>query len=145
MGNRLALMARSESMTAPAAAKHTWSTVPLEQLNPALSRRIVTGKEVMVAQVYLKAGCVVPKHHHVNEQVTYILQGALRLWVGDKVDSQNDADGIVISTGELLVIPSNVPHRAIALEDTLDLDVFAPPRQDWLNGTDEYLRKAQSG
>lgn len=126
---------------ATAAAKYSWSAVPLEQLNPELSRRVVTGKEVMVAQVYLKAGAIVPKHHHVNEQVTYILEGALRLWVGDKVDSQNDADGIVVGRGELLVIPSNVPHRAIALEDTLDLDVFAPPRQDWLSGTDDYLRK----
>ena len=128
-------------MPAPAATKYSWSTVPLEQLNPALSRRIVTGKEVMVAHVHLKAGCVVPKHHHVNEQVTYILQGAMRLWVGDKVDSQSDADGIVLATGELLVIPSNVPHRAVALEDTLDMDVFAPPREDWLNGTDDYLRQ----
>jgi quercetin dioxygenase-like cupin family protein len=128
-------------MPAPAATKYSWSTVPLEQLNPALSRRIVTGKEVMVAHVHLKAGCVVPKHHHANEQVTYILQGAMRLWVGDKVDSQSDADGIVLTTGELLVIPGNVPHRAVALEDTLDMDVFAPPRADWLNGTDDYLRR----
>jgi quercetin dioxygenase-like cupin family protein len=126
---------------ATTAAKYSWSAVPLEQLNPELSRRIVTGKEVMVAQVYLKAGAIVPKHHHANEQVTYILDGALRLWVGDQVDSQNDADGIVVGRGELLVIPSNVPHRAIALEDTLDLDVFAPPREDWLSGTDDYLRK----
>jgi quercetin dioxygenase-like cupin family protein len=130
-------------MTAPAATKYSWSAIPLEQLNPALSRRIVTGKEVMVAHVYLKAGAVVPKHHHVNEQVTYILQGALRLWVGDQVDSPHDADGIVVGAGEVLVIPSNVPHRAVALEDTLDLDVFAPPRQDWLTGTDDYLRQKQ--
>ena len=73
-------------MPAPAATKYSWSTVPLEQVNPTLSRRIVTGKEVMVAHVHLKAGCVVPRHHHVNEQITYILQGAMRLWVGDKVD-----------------------------------------------------------
>lgn len=125
----------------PTATKYSWSDIPLEQLNPQLSRRLVTGKDVMVAHVHLKAGCVVPKHHHVNEQVTYILQGAMRLWVGDQVDSQNDADGIVLKTGELLVIPSNVPHRAVALEDTLDLDVFSPPREDWLNGTDDYLRK----
>jgi quercetin dioxygenase-like cupin family protein len=128
-------------MTAPAAAKYSWSTVPLEELNPQLSRRIVTGSKVMVAQVSLKAGCIVPKHHHVNEQVTYILEGALRLWVGDKVDSQNDADGILVKAGEVLVIPGNVPHRALAIEDTLDLDVFAPPREDWLSGTDDYLRK----
>ncbi|HEX4969781.1 MAG TPA: cupin domain-containing protein, partial [Steroidobacteraceae bacterium] len=128
-------------MPAPTATKYSWSTVPLEQLNPALSRRMVTGKEIMVAHVHLKAGCVVPKHHHVNEQVTYILQGAMRLWVGDKVDSQSDADGIVLRSGELLVIPSNVPHRAVALEDTLDMDVFSPPREDWLSGTDDYLRQ----
>jgi quercetin dioxygenase-like cupin family protein len=129
-------------MTNPAAAtKYSWSAMPLEQLNPQLSRRIVTGSQVMVAHVYLKAGAVVPKHHHVNEQVTYILEGALRLWVGDQVDSQHDADGILVKAGEVLVIPSGVPHRAYAVEDTLDLDVFAPPREDWLNGTDAYLRK----
>jgi quercetin dioxygenase-like cupin family protein len=128
-------------MSAPPAAKYSWSTVPLEQLNPLLSRRMVTGKEVMVAHVHLKAGCVVPKHQHVNEQVTYILQGAMRLWVGDKVDSPNDADGVLLKSGDLLVIPSNVPHRAVALEDTLDMDVFAPPREDWLSGTDDYLRQ----
>jgi len=126
---------------APTAIKYSWSTVPLEQLNPALSRRMVTGKEVMVAHVYLKTGAIVPKHHHVNEQVTYILEGSLRFWLGDKVDSQYDADSVVVAKGEVLVIPSNVPHRAVALEDTLDLDVFAPPRQDWLSGTDDYLRQ----
>ena len=128
-------------MKAPAAAKYSWSAVPLEQLNPTLSRRVVTGKEMMIAHVYLKAGSIVPKHHHVNEQVTYVLQGALRFWLGDKVDSQNEADSAVVAAGEVLVIPSDVPHRAVALEDTLDLDVFAPPREDWLRGTDDYLRQ----
>jgi quercetin dioxygenase-like cupin family protein len=125
----------------PAATKYSWSDIPLEQLNPTLSRRIVTGKEVMVAHVYLKAGSVVPKHHHVNEQVTYILEGALRFWLGELVDSQNQADSVVVAEGEVLVIPSNVPHRAVAIEDTLDLDVFAPPREDWLSGKDDYLRQ----
>jgi len=129
-------------MTSPAAAAHySWSTVPLEQLNPQLSRRIVTGAQVMVAHVYLKTGCIVPKHHHVNEQVTYILEGALRFWLGDKVDSQDLADSVEVASGQVLVIPGNVPHRAIALQDTLDLDVFAPPREDWLSGTDDYLRQ----
>jgi unsaturated pyranuronate lyase len=128
-------------MKAPAAAKYSWSAVPLEQLNPTLSRRVVTGKEMMIAQVYLKAGSIVPKHHHVNEQVTYILQGALRFWLGDQVDSQSEADSTLVAAGEVLVIPSNVPHRAVALEDTLDVDVFAPPREDWLSGTDDYLRQ----
>ena len=102
-------------MTSPAAAAHySWSTVPLEQLNPQLSRRIVTGAQVMVAHVYLKTGCIVPKHHHVNEQVTYILEGALRFWLGDKVDSQDLADSVEVASGQVLVIPGNVPHRAIA-------------------------------
>ena len=129
-------------MNAPAAAaKYSWSAVPLEQLNPTLSRRVVTGKEMMIAHVYLKAGSIVPKHHHVNERVTYVLQGALRFWLGDQVDSQNEADSTLVAAGEVLVIPSNVPHRAVAMEDTLDVDVFAPPRADWLSGTDDYLRQ----
>lgn len=129
-------------MTAPSSAtKYSWSTVPLEQLNPQFSRRLVTGRQLMVAQVYLKKGFEVPKHQHHNEQVTYILEGALRLWVGDQVDSQDEADGVLLRSGEVLVIPGNVPHRALALEDTLDLDVFSPPREDWLSGTDDYLRR----
>jgi len=129
-------------MNAPAAAaKYSWSAVPLEQLNPTLSRRVVTGKEMMIAHVYLKAGSIVPKHHHVNEQVTYILQGALRFWLGDQVDTQNEADSTPVAAGAVLVIPSDVAHRAVAMEDTLDVDVFAPPRADWLSGTDDYLRQ----
>lgn len=124
------------------ARKYSWSSMAVEQVNPALSRRFLSGKDVMVAHVYLKAGCVVPKHHHVNEQVTYVLEGALRLWVGDQVDSQDVADSVLVATGDVLVIPSNVPHRALALEDTLDLDIFSPPREDWISGTDRYLRDA---
>ena len=128
-------------MTAPTPVKYSWSAMPLEQLNPQLSRRIVTGSQVMIAHVYLKTGCLVPKHHHVNEQITYILEGALRFWLGDKVDSQDEADSVLVKAGEVLVIPSSVPHRALAMGDTLDVDVFAPPREDWLSGTDDYLRK----
>jgi quercetin dioxygenase-like cupin family protein len=124
------------------ARKYSWSSMPIEQVNPTLSRRFLFGKDVMVAHVYLKAGSVVPKHHHANEQVTYVLEGALRLWVGDKVDSQDVADSFLIATGEVLVIPSNVPHRAVAEEDTLDLDIFSPPREDWIAGSDRYLREA---
>ena len=88
----------------------------------------------MLAHVYLKKGCVVPKHSHINEQFTYILEGALRFLVGD------DREEIVVRAGEVLHLPSNVPHEANAVEDTLDLDVFYPPREDWLNKTDDYLR-----
>ena len=89
---------------------------------------------MMMAHVYFKKGDDVPRHSHENEQVTYILSGALHFWLGDR-DTE-----ITVRAGEVLVIPSNLPHRALALEDTLDVDVFCPPRQDWLDGTDAYLR-----
>jgi quercetin dioxygenase-like cupin family protein len=91
---------------------------------------------MMIAHVRLKKGDDVPRHSHLNEQLTYILEGALRFWLGD-----NDEREVTVKAGEVLVIPSHVPHRALALEDTLDVDVFSPPREDWLNGTDAYLRR----
>ena len=115
---------------------HRWTDMPKEKVNDELDRRLVTGERVMLAHVYLKKGCVVPKHSHENEQVTYILEGALRFWLGD--DGREER---VVRAGEVLVIPSLLPHKAEALEDTLDLDVFSPPRRDWLDGTDDYLRK----
>ena len=93
---------------------------------------MITGDKVMLARVLLKKGCVVPEHSHENEQVTYVLEGALKFWIEDKE--------IVVRAGEVLCIPSKVPHKAEAVEDTVDLDVFYPPRQDWINKTDGYLR-----
>ena len=110
----------------------SWKDVELEQLNPLLDRQMITGDKVMLARVLLKKGCVVPEHSHDNEQVTYILEGALKFWIEGKE--------IIVRAGEVLCIPSNVPHKAEAVEDTVDLDVFYPPRQDWLNKTDSYLR-----
>jgi quercetin dioxygenase-like cupin family protein len=101
-----------------------------------LERRLVTGDRMMLAHVYLKKGCIVPKHSHENEQLTYILEGALRFKLGESQDTE-----ITVNAGEVLHIPSNLPHEAEALEDTLDVDVFSPPRQDWLDKTDDYLRK----
>jgi len=118
-----------------AAKWYRWDQVPREELHERLSRRLITGDQVMLAHVYLKQGCVVPKHSHENEQFTYILEVALRFLVGD------EADEIVVRAGEVLHLPANVPHEAHALEDTLDVDVFYPPREDWLNKTDAYLRK----
>lgn len=115
---------------------YRWDQVQREELHSQLSRRLITGDQIMLAHVYLKKGCVVPKHSHVNEQFTYILEGALRFRVGD-----DGAEEIVVRAGEVLHLPSNVPHEAHALEDTLDMDVFCPPREDWLNKTDAYLRK----
>jgi quercetin dioxygenase-like cupin family protein len=90
----------------------------------------------MLAHVYLKKGCIVPRHRHENEQFTYILSGVLRFWLGE-----DEAETIDVRAGEVLFLPSNVYHKAEALEDTLDMDVFSPPRQDWLDKTDDYLRK----
>jgi len=86
----------------------------------------------MLARVLLKKGCVVPEHSHPNEQVTFVLEGALKFWI--------DGKEIVVNAGEVLTIPPNMPHKAEALEDTVDLDVFYPPRADWMSGRDTYLR-----
>jgi quercetin dioxygenase-like cupin family protein len=112
-----------------------WTTVPLEDLNPLLQRQFVVGEDVMVARVLLKKGCIVPLHSHYNEQLTYILEGALKFWI--------DGKEIVVRAGEVLTIPRNMPHKAEALEDTVDLDIFNPPRADWINKTDQYLRAAK--
>ena len=115
---------------------YRWDDMPKERVSDQLQRRLITGDRMMLAHVYLEKGCIVPKHSHENEQLTYILDGALRFWLGE--DESNE---IVVRAGEVLVIPSNVPHKAEAIEDTLDVDVFSPPRQDWLDKTDDYLRE----
>ena len=115
---------------------HRWNDMPKERVTDKIDRRIVNGERMMLAHVYLAKGSVVPRHQHENEQLTYILEGALKFRIGD-----DGAEEIVVRSGEVLVIPSNVPHQAEALEDTLDVDVFDPPRQDWINKTDAYLRK----
>jgi unsaturated pyranuronate lyase len=124
-------------MGASGGTHYSWEELPLEELNPTIGRRLVTGERMMIAHVYLQEGAIVPKHDHDNEQLTYILEGALRLWLGP----DDDEEMFDVRAGELLHIPSNVPHRAEALENTLDLDVFSPPRADWLDGSDAYLRQ----
>jgi len=109
-----------------------WHTIPLEDLNPLLQRQFVVGQGIMLARVLLKKGCIVPLHSHHNEQLTYIVEGALKFYI--------DGKEITVHAGEVLCIPSNMPHKAEALEDTVDLDVFTPPREDWINKTDKYLR-----
>ncbi len=113
-----------------------WEEVEKEQITDVISRRLVWGERMMIAQVNLDKGSVVPKHAHENEQITYILEGALRFWIGEDGEEE-----LVVRAGEILYIPSNVPHKAEALEDTLDVDVFSPPRQDWLDGTDTYFHE----
>ena len=113
-----------------------WSDMPKERVTDQISRRLVTGDRMMLAHVYLDKGSIVPKHSHENEQLTYILEGALHFRIGE--DQKEEID---VRAGEVLWIPSNVPHQALALEDTLDVDVFSPPRQDWLNHTDSSFHR----
>jgi quercetin dioxygenase-like cupin family protein len=115
---------------------HRWDDMPKEKVSERLDRRLITGERMMLTHVYLKKGCVVPRHSHENEQITYVLEGALRFWLGE-----DESEELVVGPGEVLCIPSNLPHKAEALEDTLDVDVFSPPRQDWLDKTDDYLRR----
>jgi quercetin dioxygenase-like cupin family protein len=122
--------------TSSAVTLYRWDAMPKEPVTDQISRRVVTGERIMLAHVYLARGSIVPRHSHENEQITYILSGALRFWIG-----ADGAQEIVVRAGEVLHIPSNLPHKAEALEDTLDVDVFSPPRQDWLDGTDDYFRK----
>jgi quercetin dioxygenase-like cupin family protein len=118
---------------------HRWEDMPKEKVTDQIDRRVITGDRMMLAHVYLAKGSVVPRHSHENEQLTYILQGALKFWIGE-----DGAQELIVRAGEVLVIPSNVPHRAEALEDTLDVDVFNPPRQDWIDGTDDYFHRKES-
>jgi len=107
--------------------------LPVEHLNPLIDRQFVAGERSMLARIILRKGSIVPQHSHDNEQITYVLEGALKFAIEGKE--------LIIRSGEILVIPSNLPHSAEALEDTVDLDIFCPPRADWINGTDAYLRK----
>ena len=109
-----------------------WNSVEREKLNPLIDREMLVGQNLMLARVIMKKGAHVPLHHHHNEQVTYIMEGALKFAI--------DGREITVKAGEVLCIPSNMPHEAWALEDTIDLDVFNPPREDWLSKTDDYLR-----
>jgi quercetin dioxygenase-like cupin family protein len=115
---------------------HRWADMPRQRVTDEIDRRLVVSERMMLAHVYLKKGAIVPRHAHENEQLTYILEGALRFSIG-----ADGAEEIIVRAGEVLVIPSNVPHEAVALEDTLDVDVFNPPRQDWLDGTDHYFHR----
>jgi len=124
---------KTKQSAVKAELKHIpWSSIELEDLNPLLRRHFVVGQNVMLARVLLKKGCVVPEHRHHNEQITYVLEGALKFWI--------DGKELVVNAGEVLTIPPHMPHKAEALADTVDLDVFNPPRADWIEKTDKYLR-----
>ena len=112
-----------------------WEDVPVEPVTDVISRQVVTGRNEMIARVLLKRGAIVPTHSHVSEQVTWILEGAMRLWIGVPEEE------VTLRSGQMVVIPPDVPHRAEALEDTVDVDIFSPIRQDWLDGTDTYFHR----
>ena len=114
---------------------YNWESVPLEIMSEMISRKVISGDKAMVAQVFLKKEAVVPEHYHESEQITYILDGALKFEI--------EGEEVVVRKGEVLHSPSNVPHRAVALEDTLDLDIFSPIRADWLTKDDAYLRRGE--
>ena len=128
--------AATNQFEATTAKHYRWEELPLETMKGTITRRLITSDRMMIAHVYLKKGDDVPRHSHENEQITYILEGALQFLLG--VNGERE---LIVRAGEVLVIPSNLPHSAVALEDTLDVDVFNPPRQDWLAGTDAYLRR----
>jgi quercetin dioxygenase-like cupin family protein len=109
-----------------------WQEVPAENMNPLFDRQYVVGDQVMIARISMKRGCIVPRHSHHHEQISHILSGILRFTV--------DGREITLGAGELLLIPPHVPHAAVALEDTIAIDTFTPPREDWINKTDQYLR-----
>lgn len=109
-----------------------WSSVAIEALNPLLGRHFIVGQDIMLSRVLLKKGCVVPEHSHHNEQISYVTEGALKFAI--------DGREIIVSEGEVLAIPRNMPHRVEALRDSVTLDIFNPPRADWINKTDVYLR-----
>lgn len=123
-------------MTAQRVTFYRWNDMPKEKVSDELDRRMITGEHVMLTHVYLKKGAIVPQHNHLNEQLTYILEGGLRFWIGE-----DGSEVIDVRAGEVLHIPSLVKHKAEALDDTIDVDIFSPPRQDWLDKTDDYLRK----
>jgi quercetin dioxygenase-like cupin family protein len=114
-------------------AKTSWKAVEVEKLNDLLSRQMISGDNATVSQLLLKRGAVVPRHSHVNEQYSWIMSGKLKFVFDDRE--------IVVGAGEFLLIPPNVPHSAIAEEDTVDVDIFAPRREDWIRKEDSYLRK----
>jgi quercetin dioxygenase-like cupin family protein len=119
----------------PAVQHFRWEEMEKETVTETIKRRMVSGERAMLAHIYLDKGAVVPTHSHHNEQITYLLEGTLKFWIGE------EREEMILRAGEVLLIPANIPHAAEALEDCLDVDVFSPPREDWLNGTDDYFHK----
>lgn len=116
--------------------KINWHSVSVEEVNASMKRQIITGEKLMVARMHFKDGFVVPLHSHVHEQVTQVVAGQIRFWFGENKEQLMD-----LFPGDVVVIPSNLPHEALMIGDVEEIDTWAPPRQDWLDGSDHYLRK----
>ena len=116
--------------------KINWDEVPQEQVNPSMKRQIITGEKMMIARMNFKDGFVVPLHHHVHEQITQVVTGSMRFWFGEKKEQV-----MGLHAGDVVVIPPNVPHEALMIGEVVEIDSWSPPREDWLDGSDHYLRK----
>jgi quercetin dioxygenase-like cupin family protein len=112
---------------------YDWNQLPGEPMNPLITRRMIHTAHMTIARIDLKKGAVVPEHSHVNEQVCTVGRGALQFTLEGRDQ--------VILPSQSLVIPPNVPHSVVALEDSVATDIFSPVRQDWIDGDDAYLRK----
>jgi quercetin dioxygenase-like cupin family protein len=117
-------------------SKLNWDSVPAETVNPSMSRQIISGDKLMIARISFKDGFVVPLHSHIHEQTTQVISGKMRFWFGDSKEHT-----MLLEPGDVVVIPSNLPHEALMIGDVEEVDTWAPPRQDWLDGTDAYLRE----
>ena len=123
------------AQAAEAASHYRWSERPCETILGGVTRRFIASDRMMIGEVRLRRGDLVPLHAHPNEQFTFVVEGAMRFWCGEA-----DEHGRVVRSGEVIVIPANLPHRAQVLEDTLEYDIFNPPRNDWLDAGDPLLR-----
>jgi quercetin dioxygenase-like cupin family protein len=116
--------------------KINWDEIPTEVVTPKMHRKLLVGEKMMIAKMKFKDGFLVPLHHHENEQITHVTSGTIRFWFGAKKEQQMD-----LHAGEMVVIPPHLPHEALMIGDVEETDSWAPPRYDWLDGTDDYLRK----
>jgi quercetin dioxygenase-like cupin family protein len=116
--------------------KINWDDVEEEQVNPEIKRKMIWGDKIMISKLELSDGCIVPQHQHDNEQITQVISGTIRFWLGK--DKQQEID---IHPGESLIIPGNLPHEALMIGDVVEVDTFSPPRADWIEGSDDYLKQ----
>ena len=116
--------------------KINWNTIPVEQVNDKMKRQFMHGEKIMIAKMEFEDGFTVPWHSHENEQITEVIAGTLRFWFDDKENEYID-----LMAGDVMIIPGNRRHKALMIGRVIETDTFAPPRQDWIDGSDNYLRK----